>query len=173
MRLKEKLKKSLELCLRTKIITVLIVACLPSPSLADPVVAGELLPPATAVYITDPQVISMLGLDSIHDPVWCYTNQANAMLITAKEREKEKCQLRLQQEIEKQKAIFDLRLETLTAELNASELKFAQIVKIKNEEIKKLEEIATNKPNEYSAWWATGGFVAGMATTIAVVYALR
>ena len=173
MRLREKLKKSLELNLKIKIIAVLLLISTPSISMADPVVAGELLPPGTAIYITDPEILEVIDLDSIHDPVWCYTNQANAMLITAKDREKEKCQLRLQQELEKQKAIFDMRLEVLSAELSASELKFSEVVKIKDEEIRKLEEIATSKPNEYSAWWATGGFVTGLAVTIAAVYALR
>ena len=45
-------------------------------------------------------------------------------------------------------------------------------MKIKDNEIERLAKIASNT-NDYSAWWATGGVVVGIALTIGVVYAVQ
>jgi hypothetical protein len=45
-------------------------------------------------------------------------------------------------------------------------------MKIKDDEIERLSEIASNT-NDYSVWWATGGVIVGIGLTIAVVYAVK
>ena len=42
---------------------------------------------------------------------------------------------------------------------------------IKDEEIKRLSDIAAGK-EDYSTWWAVGGVVVGIGITLAVVFAV-
>ena len=35
-----------------------------------------------------------------------------------------------------------------------------------------LTEIATSLPDDYSVWWAGGGFVVGVLTTVIITYAV-
>ena len=45
------------------------------------------------------------------------------------------------------------------------------MIKLKDDEIKRLSDIAAGK-KDYSTWWAVGGVLTGIALTIAVVYAV-
>jgi hypothetical protein len=44
-------------------------------------------------------------------------------------------------------------------------------MKIKNDEIKRLSDIAAGK-KDYTTWWAVGGVVVGIGLTLAVVFAV-
>lgn len=135
-------------------------------SQADPVVAGEIIPPASATMITDIDLIRSIGVGPDDDPVWCYSNDANAIIITAPEREREKCELKLSYESEKLKAIHKLQLDTLKVELESTIKKHDQLMLSKDKEIEELTEAALDRPNDYSAWWATGGFVVGVSLSV-------
>jgi hypothetical protein len=52
------------------------------------------------------------------------------------------------------------------------EKRYVSIISIKDTEIKRLSEAANNN-NDYSVWWATGGIVAGIGLTLAVVYGVK
>ena len=46
-------------------------------------------------------------------------------------------------------------------------------IDIKNNEIERLSKVALKNSHDYSTWWAVGGVIAGIALTIAVVYAVE
>ena len=116
------------------------------------VMANPSVPSASFVHIEDQGLLQQIGLSS----AWCYNDEANAILITSQEREQEKCELRLQHELEKQKISYQLQLDNLQVIVNTLIKQHEDIVLVKNEEINRLEEAALTRPNDYSLWWATG-----------------
>jgi len=44
-------------------------------------------------------------------------------------------------------------------------------MKLKDDEIKRLSDLAAGK-EDYTTWWAVGGVIVGIGLTIAVVYAV-
>lgn len=166
---------SLESHLSTKVILLTnIIALMVAPiASADPVIAGEILPPASAAFIEDPELIKKIGVGREEDPVWCYSHDANAILISAAQREREKCQLKLSQQKEKLQATHKLEIDTLKVELESLIKTHEETIIIKDKEIQDLTEAALKRPNDYSMWWATGGFVAGVATVLGILWATK
>lgn len=166
---------NLELNLKTKFVVIfnLFVFFSATTVYADPVVAGEILPPASATIIERPDLIREIGIGQPDEPVWCYSNDANAILITAPEREREKCKLKLSQEVERLSAIHSLELGTLTVQLESLSKKHDDLMRIKNKEIEDLTAAAIKRPNDYSLWWATGGAALGVLTTLAIIFAVK
>ena len=160
----------LELNLKTNILIYLLITCCVSAAFADPVVGGELLPPAEAKYVTDPEILRKLNIDSPTEPVWCYSNLANSLLISSADREREKCTLKTNQRIEELTIRHNFQLNTLRIELDSERQTSEKIIQTKNEEIKKLTDAALKRPNDYTFWWVTGGFTAGALTTIGIFF---
>jgi len=71
----------------------------------------------------------------------------------------------------KQKARLDLTIQSQKASLDALQEKHTALIDIKDEEIKRLSDIAAGK-EDYSTWWAVGGVVVGIGLTLAVVFAV-
>lgn len=142
-------------------------------AIADPVIAGEILPPASAAFIEDSELIKKIGVGREEDPVWCYSHDANAILISAAQREREKCQLKLSQQKEKLQATHKLEIDTLKVELESLIKTHEETITIKDKEIQDLTEAALKRPNDYSMWWTTGGFVAGVATVLGILWATK
>tara|TARA_Y100000114_G_C11714430_1_gene305201 strand:- start:227 stop:712 length:486 start_codon:yes stop_codon:yes gene_type:complete len=142
-------------------------------ALADPVIGDQVLPPASFTHVQDLDMLRKLGLDGISGGAWCYDNDANAILITAPARERAVCELNLQYELEKQKVKYDFEIDKLNIRIEALKKQHAEIDDIKNKEIEQLTEAALKRPNDYSAWWAAGGFATGVALTILTFLAVR
>lgn len=166
---------NLESSLLTNLITLssVFTLMLAPVANADPVIAGEILPPASATFIEDPDLIKKIGVGREEDPVWCYSNDANAILISASQREREKCELKLSQQKQKLETTHKLQLDTLKVQLESLLEKHEEVIIIKNKEIQDLTEAALKRPNDYSMWWATGGFAAGVATVLGILWATR
>ena len=163
---------NLELNLKTKIATMVVFVLLvkiPMAS-ADPVVAGEILPPASATLITDTELTQAIAIGPPSEPVWCYSNDANAILVSAPQRVREQCELKLEQELQKAKAEFDYFQNQLIISIESLNKKYDTMMRIKNDEIEQLTQAALKRPNDYSLWWASGGVIAGVATTLAIVF---
>lgn len=137
---------------------------------ADPVIAGEILPPASARLITDLSLIEKIDLGDDLDPIWCYSTQANAILITSPQREREKCRLSTRQQEIRLNALHKLRIDVLNAELNSLKSESQQVLQVKQKEIQDLTEAALKRPNDYSLWWATGGYLTGALTVVTILW---
>ena len=164
---------TLELNLKNKIIIILLLLLSPCVSLADPQVNGELIPPGEAMYVTDPSVLKELNLGPDDEPVWCYSNLANSLIITSADREREKCELRLEQELLRAKVNSDFEIDSLKIEIESLTAKHNDLLSIKDRQIKELTSAALKRPNDYSAWWATGGAAVGIITTLVVMFAIN
>ena len=96
---------------------------------------------------------------------------AAARVFTDKKYVEEQSKLKLEYELGKQKAKLDLTIQSQKASLDALRDKHNSLMKLKDDEIKRLSDIASGK-KDYSTWWAVGGVLTGIALTIAVVYAV-
>ena len=131
------------------------------------------LPPASAALVTDSEIIKQIAIGRDEDPIWCYSEDANAIIITAPEREREKCQLSLEQQRKKLEALHKLQVDTLQLELDTLAEKHENLIFIKNKEIEDLTKAALKRPNDYSVWWATGGVIVGVLSTLLITSALK
>ena len=164
---------TLESNLRTKFIIFLILFCNPAISLADPEINDVLTPPGEAMYVTDQSILKKLNLGPDDEPVWCYSNLANSLIISSARREREKCQLNLTQQRERMLAIHKLEIDSLSIELESAKDKYKKVLKIKEQEIDALTTAALKRPNDYSVWWATGGFATGVITVLSIIWATK
>tara|TARA_Y100000114_G_scaffold157091_1_gene187039 strand:+ start:5383 stop:5865 length:483 start_codon:yes stop_codon:yes gene_type:complete len=129
--------------------------------------------PATATVVESPSLIKDMGFQNEPGPVWCYNTEANAALITAKQIEVERCKLKLQQQEERLTATHSFELDTLKIELDSINKQYKEILLIKDKEIENLTKAALKRPNDYSLWWASGGFATGVALVLGILWAVK
>lgn len=72
---------------------------------------------------------------------------------------------------ERLKAECKLSLDNLQIDLNTCNQKYNQMISIKDNQIKSLQEIALESNN--SNWWFAGGILTGVLITIGAVYAAK
>jgi len=171
MKLEKELKRNLGSGLWNKIFAFGLIATLSLPVYAQPNTNDIPLPPVSFSRVTDGEILNSIGLDPIGG-AWCYDDEANAILITAPARERSKCELKLMYELEKQKVKYQFEIDKLKLRVDTLTNQHREINLIKDREIDRLTEAAIKRPNDYTAWWATGGFVTGVLTTLAVVLSL-
>tara|TARA_Y100001938_G_C8063066_1_gene418512 strand:- start:1141 stop:1602 length:462 start_codon:yes stop_codon:yes gene_type:complete len=98
-------------------------------------------------------------------------NIAAARVFSDKKYLEEQFNLKLQYELGKQKARLDLTIQSQKASLDSLQEKHTTLMKLKDDEIKRLSDLAASK-EDYTTWWTVGGVVVGIGLTIAVVYAV-
>lgn len=163
---------TLELNLKNKIISLLFL-CLPVIAYADPEINNELVPPGEAMYVTDSSILNQLNLGPDDEPVWCYSNLANSLIISSADREREKCSLQMSQQIEELTVRHVFEIDTLNLEIKSLKKTTDEIIYLKDKEIEKLTAAALKRPNDYTLWWATGGFAAGIITTVSIFFLVK
>lgn len=97
--------------------------------------------------------------------------ESAAKVISEREYEIKKCDIKIEHEKKKKDSICDLKTSILDAKLESEKEKNKQIRSIKDEEIKRLTKVIEETSADYSEWWFVGGFVAGILTSIGVFYA--
>tara|TARA_Y100001938_G_C8096740_1_gene438635 strand:- start:902 stop:1348 length:447 start_codon:yes stop_codon:yes gene_type:complete len=100
-----------------------------------------------------------------------FNSTAVAQSIAEKEYNAEQCRLRTEHLEQKEKAKCDLLVSTVKVEVDFLQKKYDSILKIKDEEVNRLQKIALEKPNKNSHWWFAGGMVAGIVTSVVIFYA--
>ncbi len=100
-----------------------------------------------------------------------FNSAAVAQSIAEKEYNAEQCRLRIGHVEQKEGAKCKLLVTTSIAEMNFLKQKYDSILKIKDEEVNRLQKFALERPNKNSHWWFAGGVVAGIVTSIAIFYA--
>ena len=96
---------------------------------------------------------------------------AAAKLLADKQFSEEQWKLRIEYEVGKERAKLNMVIQSQKASIDGLSEKHLTLMKIKNDEIERLSEIASTT-NSYSEWWAAGGIIVGIGLTIAVVYAV-
>ena len=100
-----------------------------------------------------------------------FSPPAAAQLLANKKFVDLECSLKIDLEVDKLKAKHDLMLKSLQASLDAADKKYDSIIEIKDEEISRLNNIALEGSNDYSHWWAAGGFLVGAAVALVIFFA--
>ena len=104
---------------------------------------------------------------------WCFDDPAFAIIKARLDTMREACNLEVQNAIEQEQAKYSLKIKNLELRLDTHKKETDNIILIKDQEIKKLEQAALKRPNDYSIWWASGGVVVGVLGTLAIVFAVK
>lgn len=100
--------------------------------------------------------------------------EATARLLANNKFLKEEYDLKLGFELSKQEREFNLELEQLQITLDTQKEKYKTTLELKNTEIEQLNKIIAKKPGSNAmVWGIVGGFVAGAASTVAIVHAVN
>jgi|TARA_E500000318_G_C3488611_1_gene183404 hypothetical protein len=99
-----------------------------------------------------------------------FNDEAVAKMIVDKRFEGKQCELRVDYEIDLSKAKQEYKYDILYAKCEADDLRLNELINIKEEENKHLRKQL--KPPMH-AWWLTGGFVIGVATSIGIVHVTK
>ena len=97
---------------------------------------------------------------------------AAAKLFSEKSYSGLECDLRIKYEVEKESARLRLLLDSTKVSMETLDQKYTSIITIKDNEIARLGKIASDK-NDYSSLWFAGGIVAGIVTSVVIVYAIN
>tara|TARA_R110000824_G_scaffold234462_5_gene423006 strand:+ start:912 stop:1328 length:417 start_codon:yes stop_codon:yes gene_type:complete len=79
--------------------------------------------------------------------------------------------LKLDLDVKRLTSKHQLELGLLQARYDGLNNQHTQILKIKSDEIVRLQEIVKDRPNSNSEWWLAGGVVTGILVSIGVFYA--
>ena len=104
---------------------------------------------------------------------WCFDDPAFAIIKTKIDTMQEACNLATRKAVEQEQARYSLKVKNLELRLNTLKKETDNIILIKDQEIKKLEQAALKRPADYSIWWASGGVVVGVLGTLAIVFAVK
>jgi flagellar motility protein MotE (MotC chaperone) len=104
---------------------------------------------------------------------WCYDDFANSQIISKITFANKHCELKIEHELEKERARLNLTINNLQLRVDTLKEQNEEIIRIKDKEIDKLTEIVSKVPNDYSVWWASGGFVAGVVVSILIFSAAK
>ena len=145
-------------------IALIFFLLIPLTVLAEPPAVPELPPQPRIMGIQQGEAAPYSGvlLNSI----------AAAKVFTERDFSQTQCDLRIKFEVAKELARVNLILETTRVSMESMEQRYTSLLQIKNTEIERLSKIASDT-NDYSAWWATGGVIVGIALTIGVMYAVQ
>ena len=95
---------------------------------------------------------------------------AAAQIIAEKENAKAECKLQYEYIKQREKTKCDLLLGNANTSLTAANKKYETILKIKDDEIQRLQDIALETPADHSIWWYAGGIVTGILVSIGIFY---
>ena len=93
---------------------------------------------------------------------WCFNDDAFAVIKTKIEFSDDRCNLKINKAMEEQSAKHSLEIGNLSTRLDNLKIEYDSMLKIKDKEIQGLEQAALDRPNDYTVWWASGGFVSGV-----------
>ena len=135
------------------------------------IIVAILLYPGVVAAQDAPKVIT-LQKDQLAPFAGSLLNPAAvAHAIAEKENIASQCRLSEQYTEKREKAKCDLLVASVSARLDASKTALDTILRIKDEEIERLNKVALERPNRYNHWWFGGGIVVGIVTSITIFYA--
>ena len=129
------------------------------------------LAPSQVLADDAPKVTDVLRGDKAPFDGMLLNPSAAAQMIAGKEAAKAECSLAKTYVSEREKAKCDLSVNSISASLNALEDRHNSILSIKDEEIRRLNQLALEKPNAYNHWWFGGGIIVGIVTSVVIFYA--
>jgi len=139
-----------------------------------PILVFNLLCPAS-VFAQDtgeaqPQYTHLSEGDAAPFDGTLFNPVATAQLIAEHQFAMSGCDLRVEYEIAKLDAQYQLQIESLLIGSNAQNERLNLLIEAKDLEIETYREMALERPNRNSHWWAIGGFVLGAAASIGIFH---
>jgi hypothetical protein len=126
--------------------------------------AEETTEPPTVMGIAKGQIAPYSGV--------LLSTTAAAQIFTERNYSFEECKLRIDFEIEKEQAKYNVLLQNIEANLDSLKSQYSSVTSAKDKEIERLSEIAIEK-NDYSSLWFSGGVLVGIGLSIVLVYAIN
>jgi len=99
-----------------------------------------------------------------------FNDEALSIIIVDNKFKGKECQLRVEYEVDIVKAYEKYKYDILTATCEADDMRLNELINIREEENIYLREQI--KPPKNS-WWLAGGFIAGAATAIGIMHAVK
>lgn len=125
-----------------------------------------------SVSMADEQVATVSEGDPAPFSGTLFNTQAAARFLTEIEFAEESCQIKIDRELDLQRAELTLTIDQLQASLDANQSIYEQTLVIKNNQIEFLEN--QNSRNRISpAWTFIGGVVAGSLVAIGTAHAIN
>ena len=100
-----------------------------------------------------------------------FNYEAVSELIVDKEIADEECELKTQYELDLLGAQHQLELDKFQIQFDGLQERYDAMNLIKDDEITRLQDLIGKHPNRRNAWMFAGGVVAGVATSIGIMYA--
>jgi len=94
--------------------------------------------------------------------------KAAAKVLTDQKYTAEECKIEMDRELEILRAKLELDLKISEIKLNSANEKYTSLLNIKDEENKRLQELALKSPNDYSHWWFAGGVIGGIVLSVSI-----
>jgi len=94
--------------------------------------------------------------------------KAAAKVLTDQKYTAEECKIEMDRELEILRAKLELDLKISEIKLNSANEKYTSLLSIKDEESKRLQELALKSPNDYSHWWFAGGVIGGIILSVSI-----
>ena len=95
-------------------------------------------------------------------------SKAIAEILAKTKKLKEELKLKLKQQKEKLKIQHDMKYNLLKVDLSSLQKRSDDIIKLKNDELTRLQKHAFKRPGRHSHWFFAAGVVVGIGLTIAV-----
>ena len=98
---------------------------------------------------------------------------ATATLITENQFNMSSCDLRVDFQVIKAQAEYQLKLDLLQASYDSLEERHGLIIDIKAQELETYRTMALDQPNKNNHWWLAGGLTTGIVLTLGVLFATQ
>ena len=100
-----------------------------------------------------------------------FNYEAVSELIVDKEAADEQCEIEIQYQLSLQAAQHQLALDKFQIQYDGLQERYDAMNLIKDDEITRLQDLIGKHPNRRNAWMFAGGVVAGVVTSIGIMYA--
>lgn len=107
--------------------------------------------------------------DTVPFAGWCFDREASAQILADKELQQKRCKLKTDRALQIQFANYDLELGKLKADMKYEVGTRDTTIEALKKENLKLEQVIIDSSNTHWYLFATGGFVIGVITTVAVI----
>lgn len=119
----------------------------------------------------DPQFTDLQEGDPAPFDGKLFNYEAVSELIVNRETAEEECELQTQYQLDLQAAQHQLELDRFQIRHDGLQERYDAMNLLKDDEITRLQDLIGKHPNRRNAWMFAGGVVAGIATSIGIMYA--
>ena len=125
----------------------------------------------STVAYADPQFTDLQEGDPAPFDGKLFNYEAVSQLIVSRELAEEECDIETQYQLDLQAAQHQLEVERFQIRYDGLQERYDAMNLLKDDEVARLQDLIGEHPNRRSVWMFAGGVVAGIGTSIAIMYA--